>query len=148
MDQRRKCIWAVDDNQADLDILSIVLDDGQTVLRMFIEPREAIDALTEATADALPDLLILDVNMPGLSGVEFMRLVRCEPRLSNLRVYILTGAKLPTETNAMQKLGAESVLLKPLDYAGIQALRTKVKAALDGTLPAAQSTLAKEAQDG
>lgn len=142
----RKSIWAVDDNKADLEILSIVLDDGLTDLRMFIEPREAIDALTAATADILPDLLILDVNMPGLSGVEFMRLVRCEPRLSNLRVYILTGAKLPTETNVMRKLGAQSVILKPLDYAGIQNLRTKVKAALDGTLPAAQSTLASEGE--
>lgn len=144
MANRRKCIWAVDDNQADLDILAIVLDDGVTALRMFIQPREAIDALTAATADDLPDLLLLDVNMPGLSGVEFMRLVRCEPRLSNLRVYILTGAKLPTETNVMRKLGAESVLFKPLDHPGIQNLRAKVKAAMDGTLPAAQSTLANE----
>ena len=142
----RKSIWAVDDNQADLDILQIVLNDGLTDLRMFIEPREAIDELIVATADALPDLLILDVNMPGLSGVEFMRLVRCEPRLSNLRVYVLTGAQLPTETNVMQQLGAQSVLFKPLDYAGIQNLRTKVKAALDCTVPAAQSTLANQAQ--
>lgn len=141
MNLPRKLIWAVDDNKADLDLLEVMLESVDVTLKTFLGSREALDQITAAAAADLPDLLLLDVNMPGLDGVDFMRLLRTEPRLNALRVYIVTGAELPAEHQVLRSLGAACILRKPQNFSQIEDLRRKIKIALDGTLPSAQMLL-------
>lgn len=139
----RKTIWAVDDNKADLDLLEVMLEQVNVSLRTFLSSREAIDVLLATGQADLPELLLLDVNMPGLDGVEFLRLIRTEPRLADLRIYVVTGAELPAEHLVLRSLGAASILRKPQNFGQIEELRRKVRAALDGSVPAAQMLLAQ-----
>ncbi len=139
----RKTIWAVDDNKADLDLLEVMLEQVDVSLRTFLSSREAIDVLLSTGKADLPDLLLLDFIMPGLDGVEFLRLIRTEPRLADLRIYVVTGAELPAEHLVLRSLGAASILRKPQNFGQIEELRRKVRAALDGTVPAAQMLLSR-----
>ena len=139
----RKTIWAVDDNKADLDLLEVMLEQVDVSLRTFLSSREAIDVLLATGQADLPDLLLLDVNMPGLDGVEFLRLIRTEPRMADLRIYVVTGAELPAEHLVLRSLGALSILRKPQNFGQIEELRRKVRAALDGSMPAAQMLLSR-----
>ncbi|HZW48184.1 MAG TPA: response regulator, partial [Microvirga sp.] len=136
-------IWAVDDNKADLDLLEVMLEQVDVSLRTFLSSREAIDVLLATGQADLPDLLLLDVNMPGLDGVEFLRLIRTEPRMADLRIYVVTGAELPAEHLVLRSLGALSILRKPQNFGQIEELRRKVRAALDGSMPAAQMLLSR-----
>lgn len=60
-----------------------------------------------------PDLILLDRNMPGMTGDEVLRELRALDRLSDIPVLMLTGE--PMEPDEVQRLGATGAVLKPFD---------------------------------
>ena len=129
-------VWHIDDNQADLELVALALaESAQPIsLRSFSNAALALDDLAVVGTDALPDLLLLDVNMPGMGGVEFLRMVQNEPRLHQLRIAILTGAIIPPGHDFLKILGASCVLKKPALVQEFPALRAAVLAALAGAI--------------
>ena|SRR2546422_7064883 len=64
----------------------------------------------------LPDLLLLDLRMPRKDGFQVLEWVRQEPGLSTLRVVVLTSSEDMRDVNRAYSLGANSFLVKPLDF--------------------------------
>ena len=64
----------------------------------------------------LPDLLLLDLKMPVMSGFEVLRWIRQEPGLSAMRVIVLTGSDHLRDVNQAYQLGANSFMVKPTDF--------------------------------
>jgi len=64
----------------------------------------------------LPALLLLDLNMPRTDGFEVLMWLRREPGLSNLRVIVLTASSDMQDINRAYHLGANSFLVKPVDF--------------------------------
>ncbi len=64
---------------------------------------------------ALPDLILLDVNMPGMSGPETLRALRSDPRTAAIPVIFLTAEESRPRTDALRALGVWGVLQKPFD---------------------------------
>ncbi len=64
----------------------------------------------------LPDLLLLDIKMPGKDGFEVLEWVRAQPGLKDLRIVVLTSSEQIREINRAYALGANSFLVKPLDF--------------------------------
>jgi CheY-like chemotaxis protein len=62
-----------------------------------------------------PDLVVLDVMMPELTGWQVLRALRAEPRYERLPVLILTAAAKPSEIAMSYDLGASAVIGKPYD---------------------------------
>jgi DNA-binding response OmpR family regulator len=71
------------------------------------------DAALAAIRKAVPDIAILDVAMPGLSGVEVCRLVRAESRLDGVRILLLSAAVDEPTIAAGMNAGAADYLIKP-----------------------------------
>src|SRR2546423_7071998 len=70
----------------------------------------------------LPGLLLLDLKMPRMDGFEVLRWIREDPNLRALRVIVLTSSAEMRDVNEAYELGANSFLVKPMDfedYAGI-----------------------------
>jgi len=63
----------------------------------------------------LPDLLVVDIKLPGYSGLEVLAWMRSEPGLSGLRVVVLTSSERLKDVNEAYRLGANSFLVKPYD---------------------------------
>jgi len=63
----------------------------------------------------LPDLIILDLDLPKLSGLEVLRWIREQPRLRSLRVVVLIGSENLSQLSAARALGAAAFLAKPLE---------------------------------
>ena len=67
--------------------------------------------------DAAPlKLVILDLNMPRLHGMEVLRQIRTDPSTVDLAVVVLTGGYDPDEIREAQKLGVTSYFVKPSDF--------------------------------
>jgi CheY-like chemotaxis protein len=70
----------------------------------------------------LPDLLLLDLKLPGFSGLEILGWVRSHPGLSALRVIVLTSSEDVRDVNDAYRLGANSFLVKPYDFSDLVSL--------------------------
>jgi CheY-like chemotaxis protein len=67
----------------------------------------------------LPDLLLLDIKLPGYTGLEVLQWIRSQSGLSGLRVLILTSSEDMKDINEAYRLGANSFLLKPYDFSDL-----------------------------
>jgi CheY-like chemotaxis protein len=64
----------------------------------------------------LPELVLLDLKLPGIDGFEVLRWLRMEPGLSGLPVVVLTSSERIRDVNLAYSLGANSFLVKPTDF--------------------------------
>ncbi|HXT10225.1 MAG TPA: response regulator [Candidatus Angelobacter sp.] len=64
----------------------------------------------------LPDVLLLDLKMPRVNGFEVLKWIRSEPGLSGLRILVLTSSDEMRDVNEAYGLGANSYLVKPIDF--------------------------------
>ena len=71
----------------------------------------ALAALRQA--EALPDLILLDINMPGLSGSDVLAAVKADRRLARVPVVMLPSSELPADVARAYELGASGYISKP-----------------------------------
>ena len=64
----------------------------------------------------LPSLVLLDLKMKGIDGFEVLRWIRQQPALMRLRVVVLTSSNAVSDVNLAYQLGANSFLVKPVDF--------------------------------
>jgi CheY-like chemotaxis protein len=67
-----------------------------------------------------PDIVFLDINMPGVTGHEVLMFLRREPRLLSTPVVIITSDDQPETKEKALKLGASKVLYKPAEFDAIE----------------------------
>ena len=72
------------------------------------------EALREAEAFA-PDMVLLDVMMPGMNGPDTLRMLRDKPSLAEVPVAFMTAKVQPSEIAEFKSLGARDVIPKPFD---------------------------------
>lgn len=100
--------------RAGLDATLRVVDDG----------REAMDYLSgcgayaDREANPFPALVLLDLSMPGCSGLEVLAWVRAQPRFSSLPVMILSLSNQDKDRAEALRLGANDYVVKPTGLAG------------------------------
>lgn len=95
-------------------------EDIRTVFRLRLERQYRIleaasgDAVLQLVRTEPPDLVILDLSMPGICGSELLEKVRAEPAMVSVPVVILTGRSDQSERGRLQDLGVVAFLLKPV----------------------------------
>ena len=77
------------------------------------------DSVLPNVKEVGPDILFLDLNIPGCDGIECLRLIRKEPSLKDLAIVIYTTSNAPDHVKECFSLGACRYLLKPVNYTGI-----------------------------
>ena len=85
------------------------------------------DTALRAIADQAPDLVILDLNLPVLSGIEVCRLLRAKPETATLPIIMLTARTSETDRVAGLDLGADDYVTKPFS---LRELSARVRAVL------------------
>jgi len=78
--------------------------------------KEALEMLTTAADPVVPDVVLLDLNMPKMNGIEFLRAVRGHSKLKDLNVFVMTTSAESTDRSAAESLGISGFIIKPLGY--------------------------------
>jgi CheY-like chemotaxis protein len=101
--------------------------------------RTATDALAmlrgegQAKISPLPALILLDLNLPRMSGIEFLRELRQDPDLRHLAVIVLTSSNEPNDRAAAFRYDVEDYIVKPHSFDEFAtAIRTVITDALSG----------------
>lgn len=112
-------ILLVEDNPDDVNLARIAFRDAAFPHRIdvAVDGAQALAALESAAPSRLPVAVVLDLNLPKISGLEVLRRVRANPRLSGLPVIILTSSDDPKEVAAARELGVLDYLRKPVEFA-------------------------------
>ncbi len=66
--------------------------------------------------DSIPSLLLLDIKMPKVDGVEVLRQVKQDPKLKKMPVIMITTTDDPREIDKCHELGCSNYIAKPIDY--------------------------------
>ena len=105
-------ILIVDDEPVNIKVTRRYLQrDGYDNFITLTDSREAMDVITRED----PDLVLLDILMPEVSGLDILRMVRERPGSENLPVVILTASTAPETKQTALQLGATDFLAKPVD---------------------------------
>ncbi|MBF9143566.1 response regulator [Hymenobacter properus] len=64
----------------------------------------------------LPEVILLDLNMPRMNGVEFLTELRANPEFQHIPVFITTTSSMDVDRLNTEKLGISGYILKPLDF--------------------------------
>ena len=80
----------------------------------FVSTTDANEALSMAKRE-LPDVMLLDVDMPRITGLDILRVMALDPVLQHIPVLILTAATDPAIRKSALELGASDFLAKPID---------------------------------
>ena len=64
----------------------------------------------------LPEVILLDLNMPRMNGLEFLEVLRTTPTLAHIPVFITTTSSLEADRADAERLGVSGYILKPLDF--------------------------------
>ena len=108
-DERPRLV-AVDDDPAILAALRVIFEGAGMALTTVSDPLQLWDVLTET----VPDLVLLDVDMPGATGFELARMIRNDPRWTLLPVLVLTGSIGPERVVEVFAAGADDYVSKPV----------------------------------
>jgi CheY-like chemotaxis protein len=89
-----------------------VVNDGETALDFVFARGSHVDRLGKRP----PQLILLDLNLPGKSGLEVLREIKGDSRTQNIPVIILTISDREEDINACRRLGAETYIVKPVSF--------------------------------
>lgn len=82
-----------------------------------IEARDGEQALTILRGTStLPDIILLDLNMPKINGIEFLKIVKNDPHLKYIPTIVLTTSNNERDLLECYKIGIAGYVLKPLKY--------------------------------
>jgi twitching motility two-component system response regulator PilH len=104
-------ILLVDDSKTELHYLSDLLEKRGYSVRLAHDGDEAMRRLTEET----PDLILMDVVMPGLNGFQLTRAITRDPRYANVPVIMCTSKSQETDKVWGMRQGARDYIVKPVD---------------------------------
>jgi adenylate cyclase len=110
-------ILAVDDTPQNLDLLRRRL----TSQGYEVTTAEDGEAALERTAELLPDLILLDVMMPKLDGIETVRRLKANPAHQHIPVIMVTAKSDPMDVIEGLDAGGDDYLTKPIDHAALLA---------------------------
>ena len=109
-------ILLIEDDE--LDVISVRRSlsklDKDYKLEIAYNGKEALTMLKERQLQ--PDVILLDLNMPKMNGIEFLRILRKDEQLRNMKVFIMTTSAETADRVMTESLGVSGYIIKPLNY--------------------------------
>ena len=110
-------ILLVEDDNLDIIDMQRSLDKMNIIHKTEIarNGEEALEILTQRYAENnLPHIVLLDINMPKMNGIEFLTTIRKNESFKDLKVFIITTSDERADREAVKKLGVSGYIVKPL----------------------------------
>lgn len=123
-----KTILVVEDNPMNMKLMKAVLDLGS--YRML----QAEDAETglELARKEHPDLILMDIQLPGMDGFTATRIIKSDQELKEIPIFAITGFAMDTDKESAREVGFDGYIVKPFV---VRELLDKIARHLDARSP-------------
>lgn len=110
-------ILLVEDDEVDVMNLKRAFKKNNIQNELFVAGNglEALDMLRSATIPS-PKIIILDLNMPKMNGIEFLKVIREDENLKNISVFVMTTSNEDSDKINAYNLNVAGYILKPLSF--------------------------------
>jgi CheY-like chemotaxis protein len=125
--QPLKPILLVEDDSVDAMTVKRAMRDlqvGHSVMHS-INGEEAMKYLTSPDTEK-PFVILLDLNMPKMSGIEFLKIIKTHSELKTIPIIVLTTSKEKRDVLESFELGAAGYMVKPVDYSKFVEILAKI----------------------
>ncbi len=126
----KNTILLIEDDE--LDIISVERSlkklDLEYNLHTAYNGKEAMAMLQDTKHPIMPTVILLDINMPKMNGIEFLKTLRKESRFDEIKVFVMTSSTENTDRSATQELGISGYIIKPLSYRDNQRMNDSMEA--------------------
>ena len=117
-------ILLVEDNPNDVELTLRALQKQNLANKVFVvkDGAEALDfmygtgAYAQRKIDNLPKVVLLDLKLPKVDGIEVLRKIKSDPRTKNTPVVMLTSSEEDRDVLETYRLGVNSYIVKPVDF--------------------------------
>lgn len=110
--QKVRRVLVADDDPDIRFLLEMTLEDGGYEVTLAGDGKTAV----EVALDLRPELIVLDIMMPGIDGLCALRSLKADPRTSEIPIVLLTAKTSEADTWAGWEAGADYYITKPLDF--------------------------------
>ncbi|MBA2479258.1 MAG: response regulator [Planctomycetes bacterium] len=143
-DGHHRLLLVVDDNQGDL----ILAEEAASEVGMQADVRressggDAISYLEQVSEHHAPrpDLILLDINMPGVNGFEVLTYIKHRPELDDIPVFMLSSSTREADVSEAEHRGADGYLGKPSDFADYVSIMQRLGTWMEGCRHGATSS--------
>lgn len=111
-------VLVADDNHDAADMLGLLLNTSGAEVQVVYNGPAALAAMNANQ----PELVLLDIGMPGMDGYEVARRIRAQERFNTVRLVALTGWGQEEDRQKSRASGFDEHLTKPVDFHALQAL--------------------------
>ncbi|MFQ5903691.1 MAG: response regulator [Candidatus Binatia bacterium] len=122
MNQVKKKILLVEDNPATVDVIQKELEFLGYEFTVALDGKEGV----EKAASYLPDLVIMDISLPKMDGLEASSLIRKNPKTQSIRILAATARALPGDKEKCLQAGCDDYIAKPFTHRELGAAIKKL----------------------
>jgi two-component system cell cycle response regulator DivK len=105
-------VLVVEDNSANLKLITLLLEN---IGHLVLTARDAETGLTMAAASR-PDLILMDVQLPGMDGLAATALLKADPAMRDIPIIALTAMAMKDDQERSELAGCDAYIAKPLRY--------------------------------
>jgi DNA-binding response OmpR family regulator len=106
-----RTVWIIDDDDEMSHAVSLMLKLLDYSVKAFRDPRDAARALL---AGDHPTLIVLDINMPGVTGIDMLEFLRMRSDLRKIPVVMLSSETTDVQVDEAMEIGADAFVFKPV----------------------------------
>jgi two-component system cell cycle response regulator len=137
-------VLIVEDNEVNLKLFRILLEKGGFDLRIATNAEEALAVLAEFS----PRLILMDVQLPGMDGLELTRRLKADSRYRHIVIVALTSYAMKSDEQRARDAGCDGHIAKPIDTRTfLNAVRQAIAAPSESPTPVPQKKLVLVADD-
>lgn len=119
--------------------LALIIEDDGVIAEIFsiavreadfnpVVIRDGIQAI-KTLGEEIPALVLLDLHLPGISGINVLREIRSDPRLANTRVLIVSA---DTTQSEFLRIHADQIMIKPVGFHALREQALQMRSEIEG----------------
>ncbi|MBA3846828.1 MAG: response regulator [Planctomycetes bacterium] len=125
-----RSVMLVDDNIGDVNLMRLAIEEIGWGVHV-TAAADGLDALAFLDGDVVPDLMVIDLNMPRMNGWELLDRMLEDDGLRDIRRVVLTSSPVPDDASRALALGAERCFVKSPNFHGLVATARQIRVMME-----------------